>query len=381
MKQNSQKCAVCTKPITKKPIKRMGKLYCSFYCSEVNRERMENLDLEKVNFDELGDVIGNFMNTCKDCVMPIKCRKVRDICSHYFDELHDHISTRWCCHAIFGLSCMLSDGSVEMETVKTTIAKAEDIVRENGYVGVSPCVLSMAEGELVGDFRYVEREDYPPPPPEEMHEHYLACLNCEKDFMDECLELTQIAEDTLPEIDEMFDFPYCGHCKYDLAAMLQNPKVSKGKIKGIVDKARKVAKEKKYQGGQYRIHYLTLARSIQGEGIEVTVPEIHLMAKSKKLVENDTGKIDSVTSGEGAVEISKLEWTGNSSKMFEDLVASVPAPFRSSTKDRLNEAIMKRAGGEGRVTENIISDSVREVTPKPFVKSAMKIVDALRNED
>jgi len=259
----TQRCAVCNGVITGKPVKRMGDLYCSVYCAEVNRERMENLDLEKIDFNELGDVIGRFMNTCMKCIFPVTCREVRDFCGAYFDELHDYITMRWCCHALFGLSCMLSDGSVAMDTVKKILAKAEELARKNGCAGINPAVLSMAEGELIEDFTYVPGPENRPAPPEQQHEHYLACVNCERKFMDECLRLTEEAEAFLPEIEAMLDFPYCGHAKYDMAAMLLNPCVDREKLKKLIAKSKKIADEKKFGGGQYRIHYLSVARSIK----------------------------------------------------------------------------------------------------------------------
>ena len=87
-----QKCSVCNGDITEKPVKKMGNFYCSVYCAEVNRERMENLDMEKLDFNELGEVVGKFMNTCQKCVMPIQCRKVRSYCASYFDVLHESAS-------------------------------------------------------------------------------------------------------------------------------------------------------------------------------------------------------------------------------------------------------------------------------------------------
>jgi hypothetical protein len=257
-----QKCAVCQGAIAKKPVKRMGKLYCSVYCAEVNRERMENLDMDKIDFSELGGVVERFMKTCMECPFPKKCRELRGICSSYFEELHDYISMRWCCHAIFGLSCMLSDGSVSLETVKKVMARAEEICREGKHQGVSPAILAMAEGELVSDFSYEPAPDIRPPVPEEEHEHYLACLQCEKDFMDECLRMTAEAEAFLPEVEALIDYRYCGHARYDLAAMLQNPKVSKEKVKHIIAKSKKIADEKNFKGGQYRIHFLSVGRSI-----------------------------------------------------------------------------------------------------------------------
>jgi hypothetical protein len=257
-----QKCAVCQGEIFGKAIKKMGNFYCSIYCAEVNRERMENLDMEKLDFNELGAVIGKFMNTCQKCVLPLKCRSVRCYCASYFDELHEYISMRWCCHAIFGLSCMLSDGSVDISTVKKLIVKTEDCAREKGYKGINPSVLAQAEGELIEDFSYDPGPDNIPPVPKEEHEHYLACVNCDKSFMDECLKLTEAAEALLPEVEAMIDFPYCGHTKYEIAAMMLNPKVDKENLKKLIKKSKKIADEKKFKGGQYRIHYLSVGRSI-----------------------------------------------------------------------------------------------------------------------
>lgn len=261
--QEPIKCAVCKGLIEAKPVKRMGEFYCSVYCAEVNRERMENLDMEKIDFNELGGVVARFMNTCMKCTFPLKCREVRGYCGSYFDELHEHITMRWCCHAIFGLSCMLSDGSVTMDTVKKLLAKAEEVARRERFKGVNPGVLGMAEGEMVEDFTHELGPDNIPPIPEKQHEHYLACVHCDKQFMDECLKVTQEAEALLPEVEAMLDFPYCGHARYDIAAMLLNPNVSRKKVAQLVGKARKVAKEKDFEGGQYRIHYLSVARSIK----------------------------------------------------------------------------------------------------------------------
>jgi len=257
-----QTCAVCGKEITKTPIKRMGNFYCSVYCAEQGRERMENLDLEKIDFAALGPVVDRFMSTCQVCPLVLKCREVRPFCGAYFEELHDDISMRWCCHAIYGLSCMLSDGSVTKETVNKVIRHAEEIARERGCAGVNTTVLAMTEGELMQDFSYAPYPDIQPPPPAQEHDHYLACVQCDKKFLDECLKLTEEAEKNLPQIDALLDFPYCGHMRYDMAAMLLNPKVSKEKLQHFIDKARKVMKEKEYKGGHFRIHYLALGRSI-----------------------------------------------------------------------------------------------------------------------
>lgn len=258
-----QKCAVCNAEITEKPIKKMGDFYCSIYCAEVNRERMENLDMEKLDFNELGGVIGKFMNTCQKCVMPIQCRKVRSYCASYFDELHEYINIRWCCHAIFGLSAMLSDGTVKKDTILKLINKIEDYAKKNNYHGVNPNIVAIVTGKLMEDFSYKPGLDNIPSVPEEEHEHYLACVNCDKSYMDECLKLTSEAEQLIPEVEKMLDFPYCGHMKYDLAHMLLDPDVDNDNVKKLIEKTKKVADEKNFRGGQYRIHLLAVGRSIK----------------------------------------------------------------------------------------------------------------------
>src|SRR5512137_18487 len=175
-----QPCAVCGKPINKAPIKRMGNFHCSVYCAEQGRERMENLDLEKIDFAALGPVVDRFMSTCQVCPLVLKCREVRSFCGAYFEELHDYISIRWCCHAIYALSAMLSDGSVPLDTVKKVIQKAEEIARSNAHTGVSIAILGMAEGELMEDFSHTPQPDIQPEPPKEEHDHYLACVSVTK---------------------------------------------------------------------------------------------------------------------------------------------------------------------------------------------------------
>ena len=91
----------------------------------------------------------------------------------------------------YALSCMLSDGSVSLDTIKKVMAKAEEIARANSYTGVSQAVFARAEYELINDFSYAPGPDNRPEPPKEEHDHYLACMQCDKKFMDECLHLFQ----------------------------------------------------------------------------------------------------------------------------------------------------------------------------------------------
>ncbi len=259
-----QTCAACGKPITGKPEKSMGNLYCSVYCAELVAERLRNLDIAQINFEELGPVVDRFMGTCQICKLPLLCRKDRPSNGAYFDELHDYITIRWCCHCIYALSCMLSDGSVGLETVKKVMVRAEEIARANGYLGVSQAVFAQAEYELMNDFSYSPAPDNQPEPPKEEHDHYLACMRCDKQFMAECLNLTEKAEENLPRIRNLLgEYSYCGHMKYEMGGMLLAPGASEEKIKSLIEKTKKIAAEKGYEGGPHRLHYIAVGRSIK----------------------------------------------------------------------------------------------------------------------
>lgn len=260
---HDQPCAACGKKISGKSFNRMGNLYCSLYCAELMRERLEKLDMTKIDFNELGPVVDRFMSTCQVCPLCLKCREDRPICEAYFEELHDDITIRWCCHCIYALSCMLSDGSVDRRVIKKLMQTAEQLARAGGYTGVSQAVFGMAEMELMEDFSHTPFPDNRPEPPKESHDHYLACVQCDKRFMHECFGLTEAAEKNLPRIETLLGkYPYCGHMRYEMAAMLLSPKADEEKIIRLIEKTKKIASEKGCHGGLHRLHYIAVGRSI-----------------------------------------------------------------------------------------------------------------------
>ena len=50
------------------------------------------------------------------------------------------------------------------------------------------------------------------------------------------------------------------------------------------------------------------------------------------------------------------------------------------TEKKLNEAIAAKAGDGGTVTEDIVVECVKEVTPKPFVAMALKNLESLKSQ-
>jgi len=76
--------------------------------------------------------------------------------------------------------------------------------------------------------------------------------------------------------------------------------------------------------------------------------------------------------------MADLTWEGNSKAMFDKMIESSPKPFRAMTEKKLMEAINNKAA-DGKVTEDILIECVKEVTPKPFVGMAMKHLEPLKS--
>ena len=63
--------------------------------------------------------------------------------------------------------------------------------------------------------------------------------------------------------------------------------------------------------------------------------------------------------------------------MFEKLIESSPKPFRAMTEKKMLEGMEKKAGEGVAVTEDIVEEVVKEITPKPFVAMALKNIEPL----
>ncbi len=75
--------------------------------------------------------------------------------------------------------------------------------------------------------------------------------------------------------------------------------------------------------------------------------------------------------------MAELNWQDNSKEMCEKLIEGSPKPFRAMTEKKMMEGIEKKAGEGGAVTEDIVIEVVKEITPKPFVAMAMKSIETL----
>ena len=75
--------------------------------------------------------------------------------------------------------------------------------------------------------------------------------------------------------------------------------------------------------------------------------------------------------------MAELNWQDNSKEMFQKLIEGSTKPFRAMTEKKMMEGIEKKSGESGTVTEDIVIEVVKEITPKPFVAMAMKSVEPL----
>lgn len=76
--------------------------------------------------------------------------------------------------------------------------------------------------------------------------------------------------------------------------------------------------------------------------------------------------------------MADLTYEGNSKAMVDKLIESSPKPFRAMTEKKLLAGLEAKAGG-GAVTEAMVEETVKEITPKPFVGMAMKSIEALKS--
>ena len=75
--------------------------------------------------------------------------------------------------------------------------------------------------------------------------------------------------------------------------------------------------------------------------------------------------------------MTDFKWEDNTEEIFNTAVSLAPKPFRETTIRSLSEAIEKRLDGTKLVTEKILLEAIKEVTPKPFYAMGMKKIKPL----
>ena len=73
-----------------------------------------------------------------------------------------------------------------------------------------------------------------------------------------------------------------------------------------------------------------------------------------------------------------LIWKDNSRAMFDKVIQSTPDFVRPLSEPRLREAVTAKAGASRTVTEDMVIECTKELTPAPFLEQTLKDLEALR---
>ncbi len=75
--------------------------------------------------------------------------------------------------------------------------------------------------------------------------------------------------------------------------------------------------------------------------------------------------------------MADLVWQDNTEEIYEKCISLAPGPFRKITRKNLTEALGKKVGAEGIVSEEVLVASIKEVTPKPFLAMGMEKIQPM----
>ncbi len=75
--------------------------------------------------------------------------------------------------------------------------------------------------------------------------------------------------------------------------------------------------------------------------------------------------------------MTDFKWEGNTKEIFDLITSLSPKPFRQRTIQMLTDALEAKVGNENPVTEEIIVECIKEVTPKPFLPLGLKKIKHL----
>ncbi len=75
--------------------------------------------------------------------------------------------------------------------------------------------------------------------------------------------------------------------------------------------------------------------------------------------------------------MAELNWRGKARQCLKSSLKAHPKPFRAMTEKKMLEGLAKKAGDAGTVTEDMVVEVVKEITPKPFIAMALKNIEPM----
>jgi len=259
-------CKTCKEPVKNTtPLIVDGLEFCSDYCVDFYQKRMEHLVSSGGNIyiEKLGPIGDEFINMCKKCGLFKICTKSRGINAAFEEQTHEWVNGKWCCHSICNLSTMLSDGTVPTETVKKIMKTAEDFRDSTKSNSVFPSLLDNAISNMKVDLAYRKIKENLPEPIEPRTDHYMACVICDDETVNQCLDISARARKKLELVKNSVKKIWCGHAQYALASALLGNNLNMNNLPDFIAKAEKVAEEKSETGVTHRSYYIALGRDVK----------------------------------------------------------------------------------------------------------------------
>ncbi len=75
--------------------------------------------------------------------------------------------------------------------------------------------------------------------------------------------------------------------------------------------------------------------------------------------------------------MSELNFEGNAKQLFDTFIKAPPFPLRPMVRKALTKALLARVGPDGAADPQSVVAAVRDSTPGPFLKGALKSVAGL----
>ncbi len=79
--------------------------------------------------------------------------------------------------------------------------------------------------------------------------------------------------------------------------------------------------------------------------------------------------------------MTNFKFEDQTEEIYKLVLSLSPGPFRKKATEALNEALIKRIGEDGEVTEATLVESIKESTPKPFLPLGMKKIKHLLKDE
>ena len=78
--------------------------------------------------------------------------------------------------------------------------------------------------------------------------------------------------------------------------------------------------------------------------------------------------------------MAELKYEGKSKAMVDKLIEESPKPFRKNNEKKILTSLEQKAGESGTVTEDMVFETVKEITPKAFLSVTIKLLEKMKNE-